>query len=67
MTLTSYLQSYLETEYGSLLDDRLFRLLGNQSSLDNNYDTVSAIHLSEDQIKAINKVVEAYERYRHLI
>ena len=67
MPLTSDLQSYLEREYGSLLDDKLFRLLGDQSSPDNNYDVVSAIPLTEDQIRAINKGVEAYERYRHLI
>ena len=64
MLLTSDKQSYLEREYGSLLDDRL---LGKGSSPDNNYDVVFAIHLTEDQIRAINKGVEAYERYRHLI
>ena len=64
MPLTSDLQSYLEREYGSLLDDRL---LGKRSSPDNNYDAVFPIHLTEDQIRAINKGVEAYERYRHLI
>lgn len=66
MNLTSELQAYLEREYGLLLDDRL---LGNQQSSNEDYTEafVSRVRLTEDQIRIINKGIEAYERYRHLI